>query len=277
MRVAVIGSGGGAMAAALKAAELGATVTVVERGVIGGTCVNVGCVPSKILLRAAHVAQMRRTSPFDDGVSSAAVRVDRPALLAQQQARVDELRHAKYEDILAGNPSITVVRGEAQFRDAHTLAVSLTSGGDHVVPFDRCVIATGAHAAIPPVPGLAQTPYWTSSEALASATIPARLAVIGSSVVAVELAQAFARLGSRVTILARSSLLSREDPILGEGLTAAFEDEGIEVRTKTSVRRASHAGGLFKLETDAGTVEAEQVLVATGRTPNTGTLDLARV
>jgi mercuric reductase len=93
----------------------------------------------------------------------------------------------------------------------------------------------------------------------------------------VELAQAFARLGSRVTILARSSLLSREDPILGEGLTAAFEAEGIEVRTQTSVRRASHAEGLFRLETDAGTVEADQVLVATGRNPNTGTLDLGRV
>ena len=265
------------MAAALKAAELGAIVTVVERGVIGGTCVNVGCVPSKILLRAAYVAQMRRTSPFDDGVSSAAVRVDRPALLAQQQSRVDALRHAKYEDILAGHASITLVRGEAQFRDAHALVVSLTSGDDQVVTFDRCVIATGAHAAFPPVPGLAETPYWTSTEALASATIPARLAVIGSSVVAVELGQAFARLGSRVTILARNSLLFREDPMLGEGLTAAFEEEGIEVRTQTSVSRASHAEGLFRLETDAGTVEADHVLVATGRNPNTGTLDLGRV
>ena len=264
------------MAAALKAAELGATVTVVERGVIGGTCVNVGCVPSKILLRAAHVAHLRRTSPYDGGVSGASVRVDRPAILAQQQARVDELRHAKYEDILAGNASITVVHGEAQFRDAHALTVSLTSGGEQVVPFDRCVIATGAHPAIPPVPGLAETPYWTSTEALASATIPPRLAVIGSSVVAVELGQAFARLGSRVTILARRSLLFREDPILGEGLTAAFEEEGIEVRTQTSVHLASHANGLFRLETDAGTVEAEQVLVAIGRNPNTGGLDLGR-
>jgi len=277
MRVAVIGSGGGAMAAALKAAELGATVTIVERGVIGGTCVNVGCVPSKILLRAAHVAHVRRTSPFDGGVGSAAVRVDRRALLAQQQARVDELRHAKYEDILTGNSSIMVVHGEARFRDAHALTVSLTSGGEQVIHFDRCVIATGAHAAIPPVPGLAETPYWTSTEALASATVPARLAVIGSSVVAVELGQAFARLGSRVTILARHSLLCREDPILGEGLTAAFEEEGIEVRSQTSVRQASHSKGLFRLDTDAGTVEAEQVLVATGRDPNTETLDLGRV
>src|SRR5712692_3639600 len=100
-RIAVVGSGGAAMAAALKAAELGANVTVIERGIIGGTCVNVGCVPSKILIRAAHIAHMRRESPFDAGLSAVPAVVDRPRLLAQQQARVDELRHAKYEHVLA--------------------------------------------------------------------------------------------------------------------------------------------------------------------------------
>src|SRR5712691_7230039 len=99
-RFAIIGSGGAAMAAALKSAELGAAVTLIERGVMGGTCVNVGCVPSKILIRAAHIAHLRRESPFDAGLSAAPVVVDRPCLLAQQQRRVDELRHVKYEKIL---------------------------------------------------------------------------------------------------------------------------------------------------------------------------------
>jgi mercuric reductase len=92
--------------------------------------------------------------------------------------------------------------------------------------FDRCLVATGASPAMPPIPGLKESPYWTSTEALVSDTIPERLAVIGSSVVALELAQAFARLGSKVTILARSTLFFREDPAIGEAVTAAFRAEG---------------------------------------------------
>ncbi|MCP5234108.1 MAG: FAD-dependent oxidoreductase, partial [Zoogloeaceae bacterium] len=209
LHIAVIGSGGAAMAAALKAVEQGARVTLIERGTIGGTCVNVGCVPSKIMIRAAHIAHLRTASPFDDGIAAATPAILRERLLAQQQARVEELRHAKYESILDGNPSITVLHGEARFKDGRTLGVRLVEGGEREIAFDRCLVATGASPAIPPIPGLKDTPYWTSTEALASDTLPERLAVIGSSVVAVELAQAFARLGSRVTILARSTLFFR--------------------------------------------------------------------
>ena len=96
LHIAVIGSGGGAMAAALKATERGATVTLIERGTIGGTCVNIGCVPSKILIRSAHIAHLRRESPFDDGLSRQVPDVNRTALLAQQQVRVEELRESVY-------------------------------------------------------------------------------------------------------------------------------------------------------------------------------------
>lgn len=276
-RIAVIGSGGGAMAAALKATELGASVTLVERGMIGGTCVNVGCVPSKILIQAAHVAHIRRGSPFDAGISAAPVIVDRSQLTAQQQQRVAELRTAKYEGILAGIPSITVLHGEARFRNGRSLTVTLPDGEARVLPFDRCLVATGATPTLPGIPGLADTPYWTSTEALASELLPRRLAVLGSSVVAVELAQAFARLGSQVTILARRSLLVREDPVLGEQLMTAFRAERIEVRTQTQVLQVSHDGGQFTLATSTGVLEADQLLVATGRAPNTRMLDLDRV
>lgn len=272
--VAVIGSGGAAMAAALKAAERGARVTLIERGTIGGTCVNVGCVPSKIMIRAAHVAHLRRRSPFDVGVSAAEPTILRDRLLAQQQARVDELRRGKYESILEVSTAITVVHGTARFTDAGSLTVVLRDGGEQVVAFDRCLLATGASAAVPPIPGLADTPFWTSTEALASSDIPPRLAVIGSSVVAVELAQAFARLGSQVTILARNRLFFREDPVIGEALTAAFRDEGIEVLEQTQTRRVTHAGGEFVLTTNHGELRAERLLVATGRTPNTRGLNL---
>ena len=277
LHIAVIGSGGSAMAAALKATERGARVTLIERGTIGGTCVNIGCVPSKIMIRAAHIAHLRRESPFDGGLSAQAPVVDRPALLAQQQGRVEELRESKYQNILNDNAAITVLRGEARFVDERTLTVTLNAGGEQTVSFDRAFIGTGARPAEPPVPGLAETPYLTSTSALELDRIPERLVVIGASVVALELAQAFARLGSQVTVLARSRVLSQEDPAVGEAMEAAFRREGIEVLKQTQASEIAHDGQLFTLQTNAGMLQAEQLLVASGRTPNTENLNLEAI
>ena len=274
LHIAVVGSGGAAMAAALKAAEQGARVTLIERGIIGGTCVNVGCVPSKIMIAAAHVAHVRRESPFDGGIAATLPAIKREWLLAQQQARVDELRHAKYEGILDGNPAITVLRGDARFKDRNQLVVRLANGDERDIAFDRCLIATGASPTVPPIPGLKETPYWTSTEALINEVMPPRLAVIGSSAVALELAQAFGRLGSQVTILARRTLLRREDPAIGEAIAAAFRAEGIDVLERTQAKRVTRAGGEFVLTTDHGEVRADRILVATGRAPNTCGLGL---
>ncbi|MBU2859332.1 FAD-dependent oxidoreductase, partial [Acidithiobacillus ferrooxidans] len=147
-------------------------------------------------------------------------------------------------------------------------------GGERVVMFDRCLVATGASPAVPPIPGLKDTPYWTSTEALVSESIPERLAVIGSSVVALELAQAFARLGSKVTILARSTLLFREDPAIGEAITAAFRAEEIDVLEHTQASQIAYADGEFVLATGHGEIRADKLLVATGRAPNTRSLNL---
>lgn len=274
LHVVVIGSGGAAMAAALKAAERGARVTLVERGAIGGTCVNVGCVPSKIMIRAAHVAHLRARSPFDEGISAVVPTIRRARLLAQQQGLVEALRRAKYENILDDNPAITVLHGDARFVDSRSVAVQLHEGGERVVAFDRCLIATGASPAIPPIPGLAETPYWTSTAALASDTIPSRLAVIGSSVVAVELAQAFARLGSQVTLLARNTLFSRKDPAIGVAVAGAFRDEGIVVLEHAQASQVAYRDGEFVLTTGQGERRADRLLIATGRNPNTQGLNL---
>lgn len=273
LRVAIVGSGGAAMAAAIRAAEEGARVTLVERGTLGGTCVNVGCVPSKIMIRSAHIAHLRAASPFDAGISAAAPRIRRDRLLAQQQARVDELRHAKYEAVLERYPNVALVRGEARFIDANALAVKADERETRVV-FDRALIATGASPMIPPLAGLTETPYWTSEEALASDAIPSRLAVIGSSVVAVELAQAFARLGSKVTILARHTLLSREEPLIGAALAQAFADEHIDVMAHAEAQSVRYERGEFLLMTNRGELRADKLLVATGRSANTASLDL---
>jgi mercuric reductase len=198
----------------------------------------------------------------------------RERLLAQQQGRVDELRHAKYEGILQSTPAISVLRGAARFQDGHRLRVELADGGERIVVFDRCLVATGASAAVPAIPGLKDTPYWTSTEALVSDSIPKRLAVIGSSAVALELAQAFARLGSQVSILARRTLFFREDPAIGEALTSALRMEGIGVQEQTQASTVAYANGEFILTSDQGELRADQLLVATGRTPNTQGLNL---
>lgn len=241
----------------------------IERGTIGGTCVNVGCVPSKIMIRAAHIAHIRTESPFDSSIAAGLVPILRQRLLAQQERRGEEMRHTKYERVLGDNPAIMLLRGEACFKDGHNLIVRLAGGGEQEVAFVRCLIATGASGAVPPIPGLKNAPYWTSTEALASESIPNRLAVVGSSAVALELAQAFARLGSKVTVLARSTLLSREDCVIGEAITRAFRAEGIEVLEHTQAGHIAYMDDEFALTTAQGEVRADKLLIATGRAPNT--------
>lgn len=275
-KIAIIGSGSGAFAAAIRASESGARVTMIESGdIIGGTCVNVGCVPSKIQIRAAELAQHQRHNPFE-GLADREPAVDRPRIQAQQQARVEELREAKYQKILDDNAAITMRRGRARFEDAHSLLVEARDGTQTRMSADRILIATGASPMIPSIPGLADTPYWTSEEAVFSRDTPDHLLVIGASVVAVEQAQAFRRLGSQVTILARSTLLSSEDPALGGGLADAFRAEGIAVREHYQASAVRFEDGQFILETDDGEFRGDRLLVATGRTPNTRDLGLEK-
>lgn len=274
LHVAIIGSGGAAFAAAIRAVETGARVTMIERdGVIGGTCVNVGCVPSKIMLRAAEIRHDQAHHPFN-GIGRSEVPVDRERLLAQLRARVDALRDAKYESIIVSNPNITLLPGEARFEDARTLVVTGAAGTAHRLVPDRILVATGAAPIIPPIPGLAETPYWTSTEALFAEAIPASLIVIGSSFVALELAQAYRRLGVTVTVLARSTLLTRDDPELGAGLQAALEEEGIRVLTGSAAQKIAYRDGSFAVTLASGLIEAERLLIATGRQPNTAGLNL---
>lgn len=269
--VAIIGSGSAAFAAAIRASERGARVTLIESGTLGGTCVNVGCVPSKITIRAAEIAHRQAHHPFD-AIGRSTPAVDRRGLIEQMSQRVDELRDAKYRTILEANEAIDLVAGRARLVDERTLEVTAPDGSRSRIVPDAVLVATGARPSIPPVPGLADVPYWTSTEALFDETPFGHLAIIGSSVVAVEIAQAARRLGAEVTLLARSTLLSREDPELGAGLQAAFEAEGIRVLTHVGFERVEHADGTFTIRTDQGEIRSDRLMVATGRRPNTDDL-----
>ena len=274
LHIAIIGTGSGAFAAAIKAVDQGARVTIIEGGdVIGGTCVNVGCVPSKIFIRGANIIHSQGHHEFA-GIPFNTPKIDRQKMVEQQQQWVEKLRYAKYESILETNPGINLVRGMARFKDAGTLVVTKTDGSEKEIKADRFLLAVGARPMIPGIEGLADTPYWTSTEALIAEEIPQHLVVLGGSVVALELAQAFRHLGSEVTVMARSTFLSKEDPALGEGLKEAFEGEGIKVDLHTVPSAISHDGHSFTVTTDRGDVQCDQLLVATGRKSNADTLAL---
>ncbi|MBI1965684.1 MAG: mercury(II) reductase [Betaproteobacteria bacterium] len=276
LHVAIIGSGSGAFAAAIRAVDAGAQVTLIEAGTLGGTCVNVGCVPSKIMIRAAHFAHAQAAGPFH-GIANRPAQVNRASLVAQQQQRVEELRVAKYQNIVNANPGINVLQGYARIKDNHTLIVKRTDGRETQLRADRVLIATGASPAIPPVPGLKESPYWTSTDALVAKELPQHLVIIGSSIVAVELGQAFLRLGSMVTMIARSKVLFREDPAIGEALAEALTGEGMKILTHTETRSVVHRDGVFQVETSAGVVSGDRLLVATGRRPNTTGMGLEEI
>jgi mercuric reductase len=271
--IAIVGSGSAAFAAAVRAAERGAQVTLIELGTVGGTCVNVGCVPSKITIRAAEIAHRHAHHPFD-AIDRPASTVDRHKLIAQVSGRVDELRDAKYLSILEANDQVELVTGRARFVDGTTLEVTRPDGSHRRLNSDAVLVATGARPAIPPIPGLADVPYWTSTEALFDDAPFEHLAIIGSSVVALEIAQAVHRLGAEVTVLARSTLLSREDPELGAGLQAALEAEGVRVLTHIGFEQVSHEDGGFIVVTDQGEIRSDRLMVATGRRPNTDDMGL---
>jgi len=274
LHIAIVGTGSGAFAAAIKAVEAGARVTIIEGGdVIGGTCVNIGCVPSKILIRGAHITYLQGHHSVD-GVPLHTPAIDRRAMLAQQQEWVEKLRYTKYESILESNPGITLLRGMARFQDANTLVIDQTDGTEKILQADRILLAVGASPTNPAIPGLNDTPYWTSTEALVAEDIPKHLIVLGGSVIALELAQAFRHLGAEVTVAARSTLLSKEDSEIGEGLKQAFEGEGIQVMLHTLPENVSHDGHQFHVVTNNGEISGDQLLVAIGRQPNTATLAL---
>lgn len=284
--LAVIGSGGGAFAAAIRATNLGKRVVMIERSTVGGTCVNTGCVPSKALLAAAearHVA-VDASGRFP-GISTSAAPVDMGALIDGKRSLVEGMRSDKYVDlaaeygwdlrqgtaVLAGTPEEPVleVTGPHGARDSLTAA--------------HYLVATGSAPWAPPVPGLDEVDYLTSTTAMELDEVPESLIVFGGGYVALEQAQLFARLGSKVTLLARSRLASHEEPEASRALMGVFADEGIRVVRRaavTSIRTNPSGTEMTVTATVAGGQEefrAAKLLVATGRRAVTQGLNLDAV
>ena len=275
----ILGSGSTAFAAAIRASDLGASVAMVERRTLGGTCANRGCLPSKNLIDAARVVH-EAAHPRYAGLHPTAMKVDFAALVAQKDDVVRDYRDRKYASVADGIELLELVDGDAAFLDPGTIQV-----GDRRLSGANVLVATGSRPAIPAIPGLADVPYLTSDlldadEVGRLTHLPASLIVLGGGYVAVELAQMLSRLGSRTTIVARSGLLTGYEPDLGRTLHEVFVAEGIEVVTGARVdhvRGDAEAVELSVEQAGAGrVVRAERLLVATGRIPNTDTLRLDR-
>ncbi|MBY0273313.1 MAG: mercury(II) reductase [Alphaproteobacteria bacterium] len=274
--IAIIGSGSGAFSAAIRLANKGAKVTMIEEKTVGGTCVNVGCVPSKILIRAGQIAHSQRFHPFE-GIEKHEPVIHSMLLLEQQKMRVSELREAKYESILSQNPNIKFVQGRASLKDRSRVLIKTSETDSFEITPTKILIATGSAPTILDIEGLKETPYWTSTDALFSGIVPKHLIVLGGSVVAVELAQAFSHLGSKVTMLARSTLLSKEDPEIGTGLKGIFEGEGMRILTHTLPQSVRYVEGDFHVNLAEETILGDHLLVATGRHANTKGLGLEEI
>ncbi|MFF3229031.1 mercury(II) reductase [Nocardia suismassiliense] len=283
--LAVIGSGAAGFAAAIAAAKLGKKVVMVERDTVGGTCVNVGCVPSKALVAAAAARHAAATADRFPGLGAAAVGVDFAALIGGKQALVEQLRADKYI-ALAQEYGWQIVAGAAVFSgtaDAPVVAVELIGGGTRIVEAEHYLIATGAAPRIPAVAGLTEAGYSTSTTAMELEKLPSSLIVLGGNAVGLELAQLFARLGTRVTVVeARERLAPFEEAELSYAIEAVFAEENIRVLTGAALTEVHVVDGakVATIRTREGTIEqarADQLLIATGRRPNTAGLRLGAV
>ncbi|MCL4443183.1 MAG: mercury(II) reductase [Actinobacteria bacterium] len=269
----IIGAGSAAFAGAIKASEAGYHVAVVEKSTIGGTCVNIGCIPSKALLRAGEAYWQYGHHPIE-GISTSTGSIDLGAVVAQKDALVADLRKAKYTDLIA-DYGFEVIRGAARFTDPHTIEVNGDSISARVF-----IIATGASPAIPPIPGLSDTDYLTSTTALDLKDVPNRLAVIGANAIGLELGQFFQHVGSSVTFIDIADRIAPfEEPEVSAVLSQVITDQGGSVYVGAQVLKVNQAKDHIDIYISVAgkqvVIPVDKVLVATGRRPNTEELDLA--
>lgn len=267
----VIGAGAAGLSVAAVAAQLGVPVALIERGEMGGDCLNSGCVPSKALLAAAHHAAAIRAAPRY-GVAAGAPNVDFAAVMGHVRRAIAGIApndgEARFTALGA-----TVIRGEARFAGRDTVTVN-----GETLKARRIVVAAGARATVPPIPGLDSVPYLTSETLWRNRTWPRHLIVIGGGPIGLEMAFAHARLGAEVTVLEAARLLGQDDPELAEGALMALTDAGVVLREGVRIARVEGMDGAVTAVLEAGEGGEERVtgshlLVATGRTPNLDTLD----
>src|SRR5712691_6009711 len=270
----ILGGGAAAFSAAIRADRNGAKALMVDGGTIGGTCVNVGCVPSKRLLAVGDQFFRVANHPLpglhlEDGWSA-----DFRSVVRSKDRLVSDLRKAKYADVLASLKDVEYVRGHAAFVSPNEVKV-----GRERYEGDKFVIGTGSSPAIPPVPGIDKVDYLTNVEALSLKERPDSMIVVGGRALGLEFAQMYQHLGTQVTVLQRSSrILPEEEPEISQSLQDYLEEDGVKIHSSVELLAAEERSGLKTLTARIGgrkrRLEAETLLMATGRNPNTEGLNL---
>lgn len=273
----IIGGGSAAFAAAIKASELEKKVLMINSGLpVGGTCVNVGCVPSKTLIRTAEQFYAANHPNFN-GIKSANNKIDFKEVIRQKTALVDGLRQDKYVDVLKDDPNVTILKAHAKFVDKNSVEAD-----KKIYTADKILIATGSKTFIPEVSGLRETGYLTNVTLYELEELPEHLIVIGGRYIALENAQLFARLGSKVTILQRSfRILPDEMPDVTETIKDYLEEEGIKIITGVKINSIEKKNGKVvvnaSVKDEDKTFEGSHIFVATGRKGNTNNLELDKL
>ncbi len=272
----ILGSGSAAFAAALKAADHGAKTAMIERSTIGGTCVNVGCVPSKNLLRAGELRYYDSHREFP-GISPGKTTLEFNRIIDQKKQIVLGLRKEKYSDVLRSLPSTKLFRGDARFVSKTRVKVDGIN-----VDGKKFIVATGSSPRIPGILGIENVGYLTNVEALSLRDKPASMVVLGGRALGLEFAQMYSHMGTKVTLLQRSDrIIPEEEPEISEALRHYLEGEGIKIRTGVQVKRVYQTQEEKVIVATANGREFEargnELLLATGREPNTNRLGLETV
>tara|TARA_R110002074_G_scaffold97606_2_gene211901 strand:- start:964 stop:2418 length:1455 start_codon:yes stop_codon:yes gene_type:complete len=274
--VAVIGAGSAGFSASITAAEAGKRVALIGHGLIGGTCVNVGCVPSKAMIRAAEAIHGAGAAKRFPGVSGAAQVADWAALMAGKEALVTGLRQKKYADLLPEYENVTYID-----EGAATLVEGGVQVGGRLIRAPKLIIATGGRPALPAIPGIADVPTLDSTSLLELETFPESLLFLGGGYIGAELAQMMVRMGVKVTVVCRSRLLPQVEPEVSEALAQVFRDEGITMHCGVTydVCRADGHRAVLCIEEGGKRLEltADHLVVTAGRSPNTEGLGLAEL
>ena len=272
----VVGAGSAGFSAAITAAEAGKRVALVGCGTIGGTCVNVGCVPSKAMIRAAEAVYGGASAARFPGIKPCTHAVDWSAVVAGTADLVDEMRHKKYIDLLPAYETVTYIEeGPARLIEGGIKV------GERVMSAPRVLIATGSRPHMPAIDGIETVEPLDSTGLLTLPERPASLIILGGGYIGCELAQMAARLGVTVTLVTRSRLLPGTEPEVAEALTGALKAEGIAVEAGLTYRSVTHGEGgvTLTIERDGktGTLTAERLVATTGRVANTAQLGLAEL
>ena len=263
--VVVVGLGPGGEALAARLAKAGLAVVAVEAELVGGECPYWGCIPSKMFIRAANaLAEARR---IDGLAGHAEVTPD----FSPVARRIRDVATDNWDDTVAADrladAGIPLVRGHGRLAGERTVEVETADGVERIVATRGVVLNTGTSAAVPPIDGLADTPYWTNRDALKATAAPASLVVIGGGAIGLELAQAYSRFGTDVVVLeAGPRILGPEEPESSELIAEVLTSEGMDVRAGITIDAVAHDGDRFHVTCGELTFEAEQLLVAAGRT-----------